>query len=98
MWLLVLPTLGLGTLCLWAWSLTWPRAIDKDGIRLRSGRFVPWTAIKGLGLVRRHTNSEILRLDIHFDGRVSRVPVRYLENGSAIAQEVRVHAPHLRRV
>jgi len=99
MWLLLLPTLGVGTLGLWAWSRRWPQAVEEDGLRLRSGRFIRWDAIKGLGLVRRHSSldSEVIRMDIHFNGSVAKVPVRHLENGGAIAQEVRAHAPHLKR-
>jgi hypothetical protein len=52
MWLLLVPTFGIGTLGLWAYSLRWPRIVDGEGIRLRSGRQVPWTAIKGLGMVK----------------------------------------------
>jgi len=99
MWLLLLPTLGLGTLGLWARARRWPQAVEPEGLRLRSGRLIPWDAIKGLGLVRRHSgiDTEIIRLDIHFNGSVARVPVCHLENGGAIAQEVRARAPHLKR-
>jgi hypothetical protein len=45
MWLL-LPTFGVGTLGLWAYSLRWLRIVDGEGIRLRSGRQVPWAATK----------------------------------------------------
>lgn len=99
MWLLLLPTLGLGTLGLWAWALRWPQTVEADGLRLRSGRFIPWSAIKGLGVVRRHAyvDPELLRMDIHFNGGVATVPIRHLVNGSEIVREVRAHSPHLKR-
>lgn len=97
LWLLLLTTFGLGTLGLWAWSLRWPRTIDAEGIRLRSGRQVPWTSIKGLGVVKHHDNTEISRIDIHVDGRTTRVPLKFFENGTTVANEIRSHLPQLRR-
>jgi hypothetical protein len=97
MWLLLLPTLGLGTLGLWAYALRWPRSVDGEGIWLRSGRRVPWTSIKGLGVVRRRSEAEVTRLDIHFDGGVAQVPVGFIDNGSALAREIRARLPQLKR-
>jgi hypothetical protein len=95
MWLLLLPTFG--TLGLWAYSLRWPRMVDGEGIRLRSGRQVPWTAIKGLGVVKSRADAEVTRLDIHFDGGVAQVPVGLLDSGAAIASEIRAKLPQLKR-
>jgi hypothetical protein len=97
MWLLLLPTFGVGTLGLWAYSLRWPRIVDGEGIRLRSGRQVPWAAIKGLGVVKSRVDAEVTRLDIHFEGGVAQVPVGLLDNGPAIANEIRAKLPQLKR-
>jgi hypothetical protein len=97
MWLLLLPTFGVGTLGLWAYSLRWPRMVDGEGIMLRSGRQVPWTSIKGLGVLKSGAGAEVTRLDIHFDGGVAQVPVGLIDNGSAIASEIRAKLPQLRR-
>lgn len=97
MWLLLLPTLGLGTAALWLWSLRWPQAVEDDGIRLRSGRHLPWEAIKGLGVIKHRFDTGLSRVDIHFDGGIARVPMRFIANGEAVAREIRNHLPHLKR-
>ncbi|HEY2758181.1 MAG TPA: hypothetical protein VGJ01_20885 [Pseudolabrys sp.] len=80
-----------------AYSLRWPRIVDGEGIRLRSGRQVPWTAIKGLGVVKSRVDAEVTRLAIHFEGGVAQVPVGLFDNGPTIASEIRAKLPQLKR-
>ena len=52
MWLLAPLTLGLGTVVLWLLALRWPRRIDRDSLTLRSGRQVPWAAIRKIAVLK----------------------------------------------
>jgi hypothetical protein len=74
-------TLGLGTLVLWARALRWPRRLERDGMRLRNGRFVRWKDITRIGVTKREFDEETVKLDLYFAGGSARVPLRYLQDG-----------------
>jgi hypothetical protein len=91
MWLLAPLTLGLGTLALWLLALRWPRRIDRSGLTLRSGRQVPWAAIRKIGVLKdaRAGESRTVRLEIHCDWGIVRLPLRAIADGERVAAEIR---------
>ena len=86
-------TLGLGTLVLWVRASRWPRRLERDGVRLRNGRFVRWKEITRIGVTKREFDEETVNLDLYFADGSARVPVRHLQDGERIAAAVRRHYP-----
>lgn len=85
MFALLPATLGLGTAILWARSLRWPCSIDADGLTLRYRRRVSWKSIDKIDVVRDYCDGRVLRVDIHHNGSVDKIPVRALRDGQSIA-------------
>jgi hypothetical protein len=91
MWLLAPLTLGLGTVVLWLLALRWPRRIDRSGLTLRSGRQVPWAAIKKISVLKDPGagESRTIRLEIFYDRSIIRLPLRAIADGERVAAEIR---------
>jgi hypothetical protein len=85
-WMLALfpITLGFGSAALWLRSCNWPLSIDDAGIILRRHRRVGWHSIKRIGTSRSYLDGRISEIRIYYDGGVSRVPVRALQNGQNV--------------
>jgi hypothetical protein len=91
MWLLAPLTLGLGTGVLWLLALRWPRRIDRNSLILRSGRQVPWAAIRKIAVLKdaRAGESRTIRLEIHCDWGIIWLPLRAIADGERVAAEIR---------
>ena len=90
-WSLLPLSLGIGTVAMWLWALRWPRRIDQTGLTLRYGRRLPWSAVKKIGVLKdsREGESRTIRLEIHFDRGVVRLPVWAFDDGEKVASEIR---------
>jgi hypothetical protein len=73
---------------LWLRARRWPRRLDSSGILLRGGRFVRWSDIHRLGIVKRDYD-ETVRIDLHAGHGVTRIPIRHLTDGPQIAAMIR---------
>jgi hypothetical protein len=97
MWLLLPLTLGVGTLLLWLHARQWPRRIERGGLELRSGRFVPWQDIKRMGVTKRHFDDEMVRVDLYCQNGKIQVPAAQLQYGDKVGEAIRALVQHARR-
>ena len=97
MWLLLPLTLGVGTMVLWAQARQWPRRIDRKGVQLRSGRYVPWSEINRIGVTKRQFDEELVRVDLYFDSGKAQVPAAKLQYGEKVGEAIRILVQRARR-
>jgi hypothetical protein len=97
MWALLPATLGVGTAALWGRSLSWPRSVDSDALTLRSFRRVQWEAIRRVTVQRDYLGGQVSRIDIHYPGGSSRIPVRALRDGESVAAAILAKFKQTRR-
>jgi hypothetical protein len=88
MFALLPTTLGLGTAALWARSLNWPLSVDADGLILRYRRRVPWNSIKKISVWRSYHDGHVSRMDIHYRGGTSKIPLRGLQDSEKVARVI----------
>jgi hypothetical protein len=82
-------TLGLGTTTLWLRSLRWPRTVDvNQGITLRYRRQLPWDAITKIRVVQSYFDGHVLRLEIHYHGRICKIPMHAIRDGEKVARAI----------
>jgi hypothetical protein len=97
MWLLLPLTFGVGTLVLWAQARQWPRRIDRKGVQLRSGQYVPWRDINRIGVIKRQFDDELVRVDLYFESGKAQVPAAQLQYGDKVGEAIRVLVQRARR-
>lgn len=75
-------TLGIGTIGLLISSRQWPRLVDAEGITLRSGMRIPWSACTNVVKLG-------MRTDLVFGGTTIPFPQLSIRNGKKILADIR---------